>query len=298
VTVVHGATPGPVLALVAGVHGMEYTPILALQRLGTSLDPRQLRGTLVLVHVANMPSFLGRTVYYSPVDGKNLNRVFPGRANGTLSDRIADVLTREVIAKATHLVDVHCGDGNEWLRPYTYWMTSGAPEVVRVAREMALAFGLDHIVIDTERPTDASVSVYLANTAVLSGTPALTVESGGLAGTDEPSIARIERGAAGLMRYLGMRPDGPAPVTHPVWIGPIEVLRSSTTGILHPQLQPGYTVTKGALVAYVTDFHGTRLEEIRAPFDGEVLYVVATPPITKGEPVGAIGQRAAAPGVR
>ena len=298
VTIVHGATPGPVLVLVAGVHGMEYTPILALQRLAASADPRQLRGTLVLVHVANMPSFLGRTVYYSPVDGKNLNRVFPGKATGTLSERIADVLTREVIAKATHLVDVHCGDGNEWLRPYTYWMTSGAPEVSRVAREMALAFGLEHIVIDTERPADPSVSVYLANTAILRGTPALTVESGGLAGTDEASIARIERGAAGLLKYLGMRTDGPEPLAHPVWIGPIEVLRSSTTGLLHPQLEPGHTVTKGALVAYVTDFHGTRLEEIRAPFDGEVLYVVATPPINKGEPVGAIGQRAAPPAPR
>ncbi|MGH9330663.1 MAG: M14 family metallopeptidase, partial [Vicinamibacterales bacterium] len=64
-TIVHGASPGPVLALVAGTHGMEYVPIIALQRLRTAIDPKTLRGTVMMVHVANMPSFLGRTIYYS-----------------------------------------------------------------------------------------------------------------------------------------------------------------------------------------------------------------------------------------
>ena len=86
-----------------------------------------LAGTVIMVHVANMPSFLARTIYYSPVDGQNLNRVFPGKADGTLSERIADVITREVIAPATAVVDLHCGDGNEDLRPYSYWITTGPP---------------------------------------------------------------------------------------------------------------------------------------------------------------------------
>ena len=74
-TIIHGSASGPVLALIAGTHGMEYVPIVALQRMRTTIDPRTLRGTIVMVHVANMPSFLGRTIYYSPIDGKNLNRV-------------------------------------------------------------------------------------------------------------------------------------------------------------------------------------------------------------------------------
>ena len=131
------------VALVAGVHGMEYTPILALQRLRDTIDPAHLRGAVILVHVANMPSFLGRTVYYSPIDGKNLNRVFPGRADGTVSDRIAEALTREVIAPATHLIDIHCGDGNESLRPYSYWMTTAAPDVNEASRR--LVHHVDHV---------------------------------------------------------------------------------------------------------------------------------------------------------
>jgi predicted deacylase len=288
-TILHGVKPGPVLALVAGTHGMEYVPIIALQRLRSSLDPRSIAGTVILVHVANMPSFLGRTIYSSPADGKNLNRVFPGRGDGTLSERIADVLTREVIGRATHVVDIHCGDGNESLRPYVYWMTTGTAEVAEGSRRLALASGFDHIVIDRGRPTDPAASVYLSNTAILRGKPALTVESGFLAATDERSIAQIEHAVAGWLRELGMRASGPAPVAEPVWIDRSEVLTSGATGIFYPEVERGHYVLKGALVARITDFNGAVLQEIRAPFDGIILYVLGTPPISKGEPVAFVG---------
>ena len=290
-TVVNGTSPGPVLALVAGTHGMEYAPIVASQRLRTRIDPQRLRGAVILVHVANMPSFLGRTIYYSPVDGKNLNRVFPGKPDGSLSERIADAITREVIARATHVVDLHCGDGNESLRPYSYWITTGDPKVAEDGRAMALAFGLDHVVVDRERPADAAASVYLSNTAVTRGKPALTTETGGLGRVDEESIALVERGVAGLMRHLGMQKDGPAPVAAAIWLERNEVLRAAATGIFYAAVERGHTVAKGTPIGRVTDFHGRVLEEIRAPFDGEILYVVATPPVTKGEPVAMIGSR-------
>jgi predicted deacylase len=289
-TIIHGTSPGPVLALFAGTHGMEYAPIVALQRVRTAIDPRTLSGTIVMVHVANMPSFLGRTIYYSPADGKNLNRVFPGKSDGSLSERIADVLTREVIARATHVVDIHCGDGNESLRPYVYWITTGPPAVAEAGRQLALASGFDHIVIDRSRPTDPAQSVYLSNTAILRGKPALTVESGYLAATDEASIAQIERAVAGWLRELKMRADGPPPVTSPIWIDRNEVLTSNVTGIFYPLVERGHTVAQGSLVGRITDFHGTVLQEVKAPFAGIVLYVLGTPPISKGEPVAFIGQ--------
>ena len=288
-TIIRGRSAGPVLALVAGTHGAEYVPIIALQRLRTAIDPATLRGTVILVHVANMPSFLGRTVYYSPVDQKNLNRVFPGKADGTLSERIADVITREVIGRATHVVDLHCGDGNESLRPYSYWITSGDPKVAEAGRGMALAFGLERIVVDSGRPTDPAASLYLSNTAITRGKPALTTETGGMAVVDNDSIALIEKGVAGLMRHLGMRDDGPAPVATPIWIDRNEVLRAGATGLFYPAVTKGQTVAAGAMIGHVTDFHGVTVEDIKAPFAGEILYVIGTPPITKGEPVAMVG---------
>ena len=288
-TIIHGASPGPVLLLVAGTHGMEYVPIIALQRLRTAIDPQTLAGTVLMVHVANMPSFLGRTIYYSPVDGQNLNRVFPGKPEGTLSERIADVLTRELISRATHVVDLHGGDGNEALRPYLYWITSGDPKVADAGRAMALAFGLDRIVVDDERPVDPGASIYLSNTAITRGKPALTTETGCLGQVDNASIALVERGVAGLLRHLGMRAAGPAPVEAPVWIARSEVLRAGVSGIFYPAVERGTTVAGGATLGRITDFHGTTLEEITSPFAGEVLYVLGTPPINKGEPVAMIG---------
>ena len=291
ITVINGTSPGRVLALVAGTHGMEYVPIIALQRMRTTINPKTLRGAVIIVHVANMPSFLGRTIYYSPADGKNLNRVFPGKADGTLSERIADVITREVIARATHLVDLHCGDGNESLRPYSYWITTGDPKVAAAGREMALAFGLGSIVIDNARPTDPAASVYLSNTAITRGKPAITTETGGVALVDDESIKLIQGGVERLLVNLGMVMGSPPPHPPTTWIGQNEVVRAGATGIFYGAVTRGQTIKKGAPLGRITDFHGQTVERIVAPFDGEVLYVIATPPITKGEPVAMVGVR-------
>ncbi len=107
ISIVRGVQAGPTIALIAGTHGSEVAPIVALQRVRALIDPAAMRGTVLIVHVANMPSFLGRTIYYSPIDGKNLNRVYPGKADGTVSERIAYAITNQIIERADYLVDMH-----------------------------------------------------------------------------------------------------------------------------------------------------------------------------------------------
>jgi predicted deacylase len=291
VTTIQGSKPGPTLALVAGNHGYEYPPILALQRVRAQIDPAELAGTVVMVHIANMPSFLGRTVYFSPVDGKNLNRAYPGRTDGTVCERIAHAITTEVIGKSDYLLDLHCGDGNESLRPYVYQtITNNAALDDDIAR-LALAFGIDHIVVDRNRPSDPAKSVYCSNTAITRGKPAVTIESGYLGNADDESVEIIVSGIFGVLRELGMMENGPAPVARPVYLDPVEVLLSPATGILYPHVERDQEVTAGTLLAHITDFFGATVAEVRAPFDGVVLYIVATPPMTKGQPVGCVGRR-------
>jgi predicted deacylase len=289
ITIVHGKRPGPVVALIAGNHGYEYPPILALLRLRKALDPGQLSGTVIMVHVANMPSFLGRTVYYSPIDGKNMNRVYPGKNDGTTSERIAHVITQEVIERCDYLLDIHCGDGNEDLRPYVYMPVTGDEEINRFTREMALNFGIDHIVVDRNRPTDPQASIYCSATGLTRGKPAITVESGYLGTTDNESTHRIVWGVQNLMRHFKMLEGKPEPVEHPVFLEPTQVLTSPATGLLFPQVKRGRSVAEGTLLATITDFFGKQIGEVRAPFSGVVLYVVATPPIRKDEPVAMVG---------
>ena len=291
ITIVRGAQSGPTLALIAGTHGSEVAPIIALQRVRTMIDPAALRGTVLIVHVANMPSFLGRTIYYSPIDRKNLNRVYPGKPDGTVSERIAYAITNQIIERADYLVDLHAGDGNESLRPYSYWSPLGLnARADSIAREMALAFGSDHIVVDTARPRDVRASVYTQNTAQLRGKPAITTETGYLGVPVEEMVQRNVDGVFRLLRYLRMVPGDVELVRNPLFFDRTEVLRSPATGVWLAKVERGQSVQKGALVGVLTDFFGATQAEIRAPFGGIVLYIVATPAMSQGEPLGMIGE--------
>lgn len=295
ITLIHGSKPGPTLALVAGNHGYEYPPILATQRFISHADPKNLSGRVIVVHVANLPSFLRRTIYYSPVDGLNLNRVFPGKRDGTISQRIAYVITKEVIEASDFLIDLHCGDGNESLRPYSYWMPIGEARVDEPARQLTLAFGLDHIVIDPTRSKDPSASLYCSNTAMTRGKPATTIESGGMGiAYDEEDIARVERGILNVLRHLRMVEGKPEMPPNPVWYEPAEVLRfpeslNEKSGLFFPQVRKSQMVAKDEVLGYVTDYFGRRIFDLRSPFAGEVLYIIGTPPISAGEPLAFIG---------
>ena len=288
VSVFNGAKPGPVLALIAGTHGSEYTSIVALQRVRARLDPARLAGSVILVHMANPTTFYGRRIYFGP-DGKNLNRVYPGQADGTLSQRIAYAITSQVIAPATHVVDMHCGDGNESLRPYSYWQVTGDPAIDAAGKRLALAFGLDHIVIDRERPADPNRTLYTSNTAVRRGKPAITVESGGMGLTDEPSVHAQEAGALSVMADLGMLEAPSLRVEKPLFVDRSQVVTSPATGVWHPVVEKMQSVATGTLLGRLSDPFGNLLHELRAPFAGEVLYVVATPPVSEGEPLAFVG---------
>ena len=87
VIVIRGAKPGPVLALVSGSHGTEYASIIALEKIIPLLDPAQISGTVIIVPLVNRASFDQKVPHVNPVDGKSMNRFYPGNANGTQTER-------------------------------------------------------------------------------------------------------------------------------------------------------------------------------------------------------------------
>jgi len=290
VSVIHGARPGPTLALVAGTHGYEYPPITALQRLRGSLDPARLSGTILMVHVANPPSFLGRTIYTSPVDGKNLNRVYPGKPDGTISERIAHTITTQVIERADYLVDMHGGDGNEILRPYIYMPVTGNGELDAKVRGMALAFGLDHIVIDPAQLADPAASVFTDQTGLSRGIPAITSETGQMGSNDDYWVDLARDGVMNLIRHLKMIDEKEIPNQGVVWLKDYEVIRAQATGVFQASVRDGYAVAEGTLLGELLDLFGEPIMDIRAPFAGVVNYVVGTPPVSEGEPLAMISK--------
>jgi uncharacterized protein len=295
VAVVHGAKPGPVLAVVAGSHGTEYASIIAVQQLITSLDPAAISGTVILVPLINIQSFVQKVPHLNPVDGKNMNRMYPGRMDGTQTDRACFLITKQVVEPADHLIDMHGGDLDESLRPYTYWTKTGKAAQDAISREMVLAFGLDHIIITTDRPTDPNASRYLENTASTRGKPSITAEAGH-AGTVEPDdVEKLVNGTLGVMRYLEMLPGAVLMVQHPVWFDRVVGVTSEVTGVFYPAVRRGTYVEQGMLLGHVTDYVGKTLVEARAPVAGVVLYICAVPSMSKGETIANVGVVAKTP---
>lgn len=289
VVVAHGAKPGSVLAIVAGAHGTEYASIVAVHRLIASVDPAQLSGTLILVPLVNVPSFEQMVPHLNPVDGKNMNRFYPGRPDGSQTERASYLITKQIVEQADHLIDLHGGDLDESLRPYTYWTRTGREAQDRVSRDMALAFGLDHIVISTDRPTDPAASRYLENTATTRGKPSITAEAGHAGTVETDDVEALVRGCFSVMRYLKMWPGEPTFIESPVWIAALAPVTSEATGMFTPLVKRGTYVQKGMKVGTVTDYVGRPLVDARAPESGVVLYIRAVPSVTKGATIASIG---------
>jgi uncharacterized protein len=289
VAVVHGARPGPVLALVAGAHGTEYASIVALEKMIALLEPAQISGTVVIVPLVNVASFEQKVAHLNPVDNKSMNRFYPGNPGGTQTERASYLMTREVVDQCDHLIDLHGGDLDESLRPYSYWTVTGNQKQDQVSREMALAFGLDTIIISADRPKDPAQSRYLENTATTRGKPSLTAEAGHAGTVETDDVNALINGCLSVMRYFRMLPGVPSVIENPVWIERIAGITSDQTGMFYPLVKRGTYVQKGMLVGYVTDYVGRTLLEARAPESGVVLYLRAVPSMTKGETIANIG---------
>ena len=116
VVVVRGSKPGPVLALVSGAHGTEYASIIALEKVIQSLDPAQVSGTVIILPLVNIASFEQKVPHVNPIDGKSMNRFYPGKQDGTQTERVSYAITKQVVERCDYLVDYHGGDIDENLR--------------------------------------------------------------------------------------------------------------------------------------------------------------------------------------
>jgi predicted deacylase len=295
VAVVHGAKAGPVLALVAGAHGTEYASIIALEQLIGTMDAAQLSGTVIIVPLLNVPSFTKVVPHVNPVDGKNMNRMYPGRMDGSQTDRASYLMTKQVVEPSDHLIDFHGGDIDESLRPYSYWTRTGRAAQDAASLGLVLAFGLDHIIISSDRPTDPAESRYLENTATTRGKPSITVEAGHAGTVETDDVDALVHGSLGVMRHLKMLPGAPRPVEHPVWIDRLADVASDQTGIFYPTVKRGAYVEAGMKVGYVTDYVGRQVADLRAKAAGVLLYVRAVPSVTKGDTVASVGVVGKAP---
>jgi len=291
VTVINGAERGPVLAMVAGVHGFEFASILAAERLAERIDPKRLSGTVIIVRVANIPGFEGRSPNVNPVDRKNLNRVFPGDPDGTQTERIADVLAREVVARSDFLMDVHSGDGAEFLDAFIGVYGGPLATDFPLALKVARGFGFANIVrysMETQEQVDRGRS--LNRQGVAAGKPTILVEIGQNGSRDPAHVAAIILGVENALKILGMA-QGPQPAESSLparlFEGTVSV-RASYDGVFHPVAASPRPLAKGEIIGVVRDYAGREIERLVSPVEGYALYGITGPPVEAGDGVVTI----------
>jgi predicted deacylase len=282
IALVHGSSPGPRIAVTAGIHGAEYVSIAALQEVALGLDPARMRGSLVAVLTANTAAFAARSIYVNPLDGANLNRAFPGRRDGSPSERLARWITDHVIAEASAFVDMHCGDLNEALVSFTGIEETGEPDVDARSRALAEAYGLEYLLVGPAPGTTTTAAAAL-------GIPAVLAEVGGQGRWPAEDVALHAAGLRRVLRTAGLIDEAPSTPGHVTEHVEAEAwLRATRTGYWHPSVAVGERVAAGEVVGEVRDAFGRVLEAPSAPLDGVVLFLVTSLAMNAGDPLLAV----------
>src|SRR5689334_5547456 len=278
VAVIHGAKPGPVVAFVAGSHGTEYSSIVALQRLIPRVDAKSLAGTVIVVPIINIASFEEMTPHVNPVDRKSMNGNYPGDPNGTQSQRALALVTSQVVAPADIVVDLHGGDLDENLRPYSYWFRGGRPAQDSAGLKLALAFGLDHIIVTDVNPEAPNAGRSLSGQALVRGKTVLVAEAG-RSGVVAPSdITALVDGSLNVLGQLGMLQRPVRRVANPIWLdGAAPRIVADSTSFFFASVDRDVRVKKGQALGYTTDLLGKKTGDVVAPIDGLVTFIRGVP---------------------
>ena len=281
-----GLMAGPTVVITAGIHAAEYTGIEAAIRIGRTTSPDSVRGTILILPLLNRPGFYERSIYVNPEDGDNLNRLFPGKADGTWGERFAHRLLTEIITKCDYSIDLHAGDLIEDLVPFvSYRETLDAALDARI-QGMANAYGALWAV--KTAPTGERPGTLMA-VAAQNGVAAMVAESGGRGQLIEEDVARHVTGVTNILRTIGAISGRPARVVPPTIVKSFEWLRSPVEGIFHSHVRVNQMVKARDLLGDMTDLLGEPIAALTAPVSGVVLFIVTSPAIKKGGLLLAIG---------
>ena len=257
--IVGGRGSGPTLGICAAIHGDEPTGTEILLDFVRGLDAASLKGRLLLLPVANPPSYAARR-RHSPVDDLNLNRLFPGAARGWFSEQLAHAMTREFLEKIDVLVDIHSG-GDRSTVDYIY---------LRNAESLSRAFGSK--LLYRSKPGVAGTTFDGTSTSVSDrrGIPSVVVELGGGQIDQGPYVRRGVTGLANILKELKMLEGAQAPRPEQVVMSGIATVRPTQGGLIeiaHPPL--GERVADGAMLGrIVSPYTFETIEEIRNPAKG------------------------------
>lgn len=290
-TIIKGKRQGPVFTVVAGIHGYEYPPIIAVQELMNEIDINKLAGVLIILPVTNTASFYKRSPFINPLDGRNLNTVFPGSASGSFTEKVANWITEEVIPRTDVFLDIHGGDASEDLLPFVcYYNNQEQANQTDRARLLSEASGMKHIVSYPYTLKKTEPAKYAFKQAVKDGVVALSIEAGKLGTVQVDNVILIKDATYGMLAYLEMyKAKKEVNVADRIYINNQFYITVPGKGIFYSSHKSGEMIKKGQNLGYITNEFGKILHSVIAPLSGLILYKIGTPPVNEGETLFCIG---------
>jgi uncharacterized protein len=273
VRIIRGRKDGPRLFISAAIHGDELNGVEIIRRLNQERSLSRLRGTLITIPIVNVFGVIHHSRYLP--DRRDLNRCFPGSERGSLAGRLADLFMTEIVANATHGIDLHTGALHRDNLPHLRVNLSD-PETERLARE----FGVPVIINSDLR--DGS----LREVASEHGIPMLLYEAGEALRFDEISIRAGVKGILNVMRALDMLPKSRYRAKKPVeplvarssaWV------RATESGIFRTFAALGARVSRGDVLGAITSPFGDNNVELLSPASGIVIGKSKLPLINEGD---------------
>jgi hypothetical protein len=259
--IIRGEASGSTLCILGGVHALEYASIEGVQRIARDLEPKDLKGSLIIVPVVNMEGYDDRAAFINPIDHVNQNRVFPGDPEGSMSRRVAAGLFEHFISKADALIDSHGGDLTEDINKFVIiGKSDDDDEIYKKMVDMACCYDAHYIrETDIQGSTKEALGLY--------GIPCITPESGTPYPVREEEITFHHHGILNVMRYLGMIQGRPEMRELP--INPEQTkISSEYGGLWHQEVEAGQRVEEGDFLGRVYNIFGEELQTVRAPFPG------------------------------
>lgn len=280
--VANGLQEGPTLVVSGGVHGDEYEGPEAIRRVWRQLDPRQLKGILLSVPVVNVPAFEVGT-RESPIDHLNMNRIFPGRQDGFISERIAHLFFHEVVLRADYFLDLHAGGKAFAMAPLVVYLEVGDEQFRAREFAFAKATGIDLL----WKGTGGWASPHVE--AAKRGIPAVLAEIGQEGRCSEPMVELATRTIMNLMNHIGMMEGTPEPAGERTIVRGT-YMHAEAGGSFFPRTQLRQTVKRGDTVGVITDLFGDIVETVQAPCDGIICSIRTLPSIRPGEWTVFVGE--------
>lgn len=281
VTVINGEEPGPTVFLSAAIHGDELNGIEVIRRVVEEFDHTDLHGTLVCVHVMNVPGFNAHERVV-PLDDGDLNRSFPGSADGKATQRIANEIYTDFIEPCDYGIDLHTSTRGRTNLIHARGNLDDS-DVSRLAHAFAT-----HVVIDGKGPSDS-----LRRAATDDGVPTIVGEMGEANKFQRGVVDAAIEGVRSLFAEVGLCPY--EPVRWPGWRTVVgseekEWIHADAGGIVDVAVEDGELVHEGELLCSIRNPFDRTLSEIDAPFTGVLVGVLENPVVSPGNPIGHIAE--------